>query len=64
FRYNLSQRAALEQALKSTISIIEGPPGTGKTQTILNILANLAVMQGKIGSLVTGISLFIGFFRR
>lgn len=29
FRYNLSQRTALEQALKSTISIIEGPPGTG-----------------------------------
>ncbi|MGG4340528.1 AAA domain-containing protein [Paenibacillus lautus] len=54
FRYNLSQRAALEQALKSPISIIEGPPGTGKTQTILNILANLAVMQGKKVAIVSG----------
>ncbi|WP_422659278.1 AAA domain-containing protein [Paenibacillus sp. EC2-1] len=54
FRYNLSQRNALEQALKSTISIIEGPPGTGKTQTILNILANLAVMQGKKVAVVSG----------
>ncbi|MGM1048897.1 MAG: AAA domain-containing protein [Bacillota bacterium] len=54
FRYNLSQRTALDQALKSTISIIEGPPGTGKTQTILNILANLAVMQGKKVAVVSG----------
>ncbi|MEK3732575.1 AAA domain-containing protein [Paenibacillus sp. FSL M8-0334] len=54
FRYNLSQRTALEQSLKSTISIIEGPPGTGKTQTILNILANLAVMQGKKIAVVSG----------
>ncbi|MFC9777381.1 AAA domain-containing protein [Paenibacillus chitinolyticus] len=54
FRYNLSQKIALDQALKSTISIIEGPPGTGKTQTILNILANLAVMQGKKVAVVSG----------
>lgn len=43
FSFNLSQKAALEQAFKNSISIIEGPPGTGKTQTILNILANLVV---------------------
>jgi very-short-patch-repair endonuclease len=47
FDYNLSQRKALDQALRSKISLIEGPPGTGKTQTILNILANVAVMQEK-----------------
>jgi hypothetical protein len=41
FRFNLSQKAALENALKNSISVIEGPPGTGKTQTILNIIANL-----------------------
>lgn len=54
FRYNLSQKNALHQALQSTISIIEGPPGTGKTQTILNILANLTVMQGKTVAVVSG----------
>ncbi|WP_413406587.1 AAA domain-containing protein [Paenibacillus amylolyticus] len=47
FSFNLSQKKALEHALTSNISIIEGPPGTGKTQTILNIIANLAIMQGK-----------------
>ncbi|OMD31822.1 hypothetical protein BJP48_14585 [Paenibacillus odorifer] len=54
FRYNLSQKTALDHALRSKISIIEGPPGTGKTQTILNILANLAVMQEKKVAVVSG----------
>ena len=43
FSFNLSQKTALEQALTNSISVIEGPPGTGKTQTILNILANLEI---------------------
>jgi len=43
FGFNLSQEKAVEKALISNISIIEGPPGTGKTQTILNILANLVM---------------------
>lgn len=47
FRFNLSQKAALENALTHSMSVIEGPPGTGKTQTILNILANLVAIQGK-----------------
>ena len=34
------------------ISIIEGPPGTGKTQTILNIIAN-AVMRGESVAVVS-----------
>ncbi|WP_340673726.1 AAA domain-containing protein [Brevibacillus agri] len=54
FRINLSQKEALEQALASQISIIEGPPGTGKTQTILNILANLVVMKKKTVAVVSG----------
>ncbi|MGX3045432.1 AAA domain-containing protein [Helicobacter sp. T3_23-1056] len=41
FGSNLSQCEAVQNALTSQISIIEGPPGTGKTQTILNIIANL-----------------------
>ncbi len=54
FKFNLSQKEALDNALRSQISIIEGPPGTGKTQTILNILANLAVMHHKRVAVVSG----------
>lgn len=53
FGLNPSQKLALENALTSKISIIEGPPGTGKTQTILNIIANL-VVQGKTVAVVSG----------
>ncbi|NCE92106.1 AAA domain-containing protein [Pseudomonas sp. L13] len=41
FGLNESQLQAVEQAFSAQISVIEGPPGTGKTQTILNILANI-----------------------
>lgn len=44
FGFNLSQREAVNKAFTSPLSVIEGPPGTGKTQTILNIIAN-AVMN-------------------
>lgn len=53
FRFNLSQKAAVEKALTHSISIIEGPPGTGKTQTILNILANLTTVMGKSVGIVS-----------
>ena len=46
FGLNESQLAAVEQAFSAQISVIEGPPGTGKTQTILNILANI-LLRGK-----------------
>jgi len=46
FGLNLSQYQALQNALSHQISVIEGPPGTGKTQTILNIIANL-LYRGK-----------------
>ena len=46
FGCNLSQIQAVNNALSGNISIIEGPPGTGKTQTILNIIANV-IMQEK-----------------
>ena len=41
FGVNESQLAAVERAFNAQVSVIEGPPGTGKTQTILNILANI-----------------------
>lgn len=53
FGVNLSQRKAVEMAMENSISIIEGPPGTGKTQTILNIVANI-VMKGKTVGIVSG----------
>lgn len=43
FGFNASQKNAVDKALKNKISIIEGPPGTGKTQTILNIIANAII---------------------
>lgn len=46
FGVNASQLGAVEQAFTSQVSLIEGPPGTGKTQTILNIIANVLV-RGK-----------------
>lgn len=41
FDFNQSQAKALKSALQFNISVIEGPPGTGKTQTILNLIANI-----------------------
>lgn len=51
FRFNLSQKEATEKALSNSISIIEGPPGTGKTQTILNIIANILVQDKTVAVL-------------
>lgn len=52
FGFNLSQKEATKKALAEQISVIEGPPGTGKTQTILNIIAN-AVMENKTVAVVS-----------
>ncbi len=46
FAFNQSQVKAINAALINTISVIEGPPGTGKTQTILNLVANI-IYRGK-----------------
>ena len=43
FGCNGSQYKAVVNALSNNVSVIEGPPGTGKTQTILNIISNLVV---------------------
>lgn len=52
FGFNLSQKEAVNKAFFSSLSVIEGPPGTGKTQTILNIIAN-AVMNGQSVAVVS-----------
>lgn len=52
FGFNISQKIATEEALNNKLSLIEGPPGTGKTQTILNIIAN-AVLNGETVAIVS-----------
>lgn len=52
FGFNTSQKKAVDYALENRLSIIEGPPGTGKTQTILNIIAN-AVIRGESVAVVS-----------
>ncbi len=52
FGINLSQKAAVEKVFTNQLSVIEGPPGTGKTQTILNIIAN-AIINNKTVAIVS-----------
>ncbi|REC76842.1 hypothetical protein DRF60_13245 [Chryseobacterium elymi] len=52
FGCNESQKLAVETSLSNSISIMEGPPGTGKTQTILNLIANL-ILQNKTVAIVS-----------
>jgi superfamily I DNA and/or RNA helicase len=52
FGCNESQKLAVETTFRNSISIVEGPPGTGKTQTILNIIANL-IVQNKTVAIVS-----------
>lgn len=52
FGFNLSQREAVHNAFTNKLSVIEGPPGTGKTQTILNIIAN-AFLKGQSVAVVS-----------
>lgn len=48
FGINANQLQAVTNAFSSQISVIEGPPGTGKTQTILNIVANILLKNEKV----------------
>lgn len=51
FGLNESQLQAVERSFSSQISVIEGPPGTGKTQTILNIVANILIQNKTVAIL-------------
>lgn len=53
FPYNKSQYAAVKCAMENQISVIDGLPGTGKTQTILNIIANI-LLRGQSVKVVSG----------
>jgi len=46
FLLNSAQQQAVHQALTKSLTVITGPPGTGKSQVVLNIIAN-AVYQKK-----------------
>lgn len=43
---NSEQRQSIQQALSQNLTIITGPPGTGKSQVVTNLLIN-AAWQGK-----------------
>lgn len=47
---NASQKNAIEKSLSEKVSFIEGPPGTGKTTTVLSIVANLLYRNKKSSS--------------
>lgn len=48
FGTNLSQSKALKMMFSNRISIVEGPPGTGKTQTILNFISNALINKKSV----------------
>lgn len=43
---NGNQYRALQRALRDRLTVVTGPPGTGKSQVVVNLLAN-AVLSGK-----------------
>lgn len=46
FSLNPAQENAVQSSLHNSLTVITGPPGTGKSQVVLNIIAN-AVYQNK-----------------
>lgn len=48
FSTNSSQNKAILNTFQNNLSVISGPPGTGKTQVILNIIANCIYQNKKV----------------
>lgn len=46
FSMNVEQKQAVQKALSIDLTIVTGPPGTGKSQVVTNLLVNMA-LQGK-----------------
>ncbi|MFA6270232.1 MAG: AAA domain-containing protein [Candidatus Paceibacterota bacterium] len=48
FPMNLEQREAVQNALVNDLTIITGPPGTGKSQVVTNLLINAAWQKKRV----------------
>lgn len=45
---NANQKEAVRYSFNQPLTVVTGPPGTGKTQVVLNILANAIVQNKKV----------------
>jgi very-short-patch-repair endonuclease len=45
---NAEQRQAVVQGLSASLTVVTGPPGTGKSQVVTSLLANLAWQGGSV----------------
>lgn len=48
FPMNLEQREAVQNALVNNLTVITGPPGTGKSQVVTNLLINSAWQKKRV----------------
>lgn len=48
FPMNLEQREAIQNALVNNLTVITGPPGTGKSQVVTNLLINAAWQKKRV----------------
>ena len=51
-RINPSQERAIKNALKYYISLIIGPPGSGKTFLLVNLVYNILIQKGSTEKII------------